>query len=93
MGNTNYKALLTGAVWIEPINPGMHPIIPNGADRLTQENISSQWENEFEARKMMQDVWEALKKQIIDAINDEYDLEDLKDPDTGYTNVELLQTL
>ena len=91
MSNANYNAL-TGAVWIEPINPGMRPAIPNGANRVAQENISSQWKNKFEAWKMTQDVREALKKQIIDAIDDEY-LEDLKDPDTGYANVTPLQML
>ena len=61
MSNANYNAL-TGAVWIEPINPGMRPAIPNGANRVAQENISSQWKNKFEAWKMTQDVREALKK-------------------------------
>ena len=77
LSNTNYNAL-SGAVWIEPVNPGMHPLIPNGANIIAQENISSQWKNEFEAWKMTQDVREAfLKKQIsIDAIDDEH-LEDL----------------
>jgi hypothetical protein len=35
---------------------------------------------------MVQDVREALKKQIWSVIDDEY-LEELKDPDTGYANV------
>ena len=61
---------LTNVVWIEPVNPGQHPIIPNGATRIAQENISSQWKNEFEVWKIVQDVREALKKRILDAIDD-----------------------
>ena len=91
LNNADYNAL-TGAVWIEPVNPGMRPLIPNGANRIAQENISSQWKNEFEFWKMTQDVREALKKQIIDAIDNEY-LKDLKDPDTGYANVTPLNML
>ena len=87
----DYTAL-TGAVWIEPVNSGVRPIIPVGATRVAQENITSQWKNEFEAWKMTQDVREALKKQILNAIDDEY-LKDLKDPDTGYANVSPLQMI
>ena len=46
LNNADYNAL-TGAVWVEPINPGMRPAIPNGANRVAQENISSQRKNEF----------------------------------------------
>ena len=41
---------------------------------------------------MTQDVREALKKQLINALDDEY-LEDLKDPDTGYATVTPLQMI
>ena len=91
LNDADYTAL-TGAVWIEPANPGVRPIIPVGATRVFQENSTSQWKNEFEAWKMTQDVREALKKQILNAIDDEY-LEDLKDPDTGYANVTPLQMI
>jgi len=37
-------------------------------------------------------VREALKKQLINALDDEY-LEDLKDPDTGYATVTPLQMI
>ena len=77
---------LTNAVWIEPMNPGLRPIIPANANRVAQENISSQWKNLFDSWKMVKDVREALKKQILEMVDDEF-LEDLKDPDTGYANV------
>ena len=75
LNNAEYTAL-TGAVWIEPVNPGLRPIIPNGATRIAKENMTSQWKNEFDSWKMVQDVREALKKQLCNAIDDEY-LEDL----------------
>ena len=90
--NAQDNTALTGAVWIEPVNPGMRPVIPIGSTRVAQENITSQWKIEFEAWKMTQDVREALKKQLINALDDEY-LEDLKDPDTGYANVTPLQMI
>ena len=83
---------LTQAVWIEPINPGMRPVIPAASNRVAQENITSQWKNESENYKLVQDVREALKNQILSAFDDEY-LEDLKDPDTGYANITPLQML
>ena len=45
--NAEY-VLLTQQVWIEPPNPGQHPQIPTGTNRVAQENILSQWKNDFE---------------------------------------------
>lgn len=61
LNNAKYTAL-TGDVWIKPINPSLvlRPIILNGATCLAQKNTK----NEFESWKMVQDVREAIKKQI-----------------------------
>ena len=84
--------LLTQQVWIEPPNPGQRPQIPAGTNSVAQENIISQWKNDFENWKLVKDVRDALKKQILDAFDDAY-LEDLKDPNVGYAAVTPLKML
>ena len=83
---------LTNAVWIEPIHPGQRPVIPVGSTRVVQENILSQYKNENEEWKLVSDVRHAIKKQLLEAVEDEY-LEDLKDQDTGYANVTPLEMI
>ena len=90
--SNNIYQQLTGAVWIEPLNLGQRPIIPAGSTRVAQKNITSQYQNDAEAWKLVQDVREALKKKMLDAVEDEYS-EDLKDPDTGYATITPLQLI
>ena len=90
---TNAKyVLLTQQVWIKPPNLGQCPQIPAGTNQLAQENIISQWKNDFENWKLEKDVREALKNQILEAFNDKY-LEDLKDPNIGYAAVTPLEMI
>ena len=55
-------------------------------------NILSQYKDETEQWKLVSDVRHAIKKQLLEAVEDEY-LEDLKDPDTGYANITPLEMI
>lgn len=86
LGQAAYDAIAgPGNNWIDPINPGNAPVIPNGATQAQILNAQHQWEREKAEWELYNTTVSALKRQLLTAIDDVY-ISSLEDPLFGYTN-------
>ena len=78
--------------WIPPVNPGIQAVIPNGSTNSQITSLNRAFDTEFAIYADFIAVGNALKKQLLAAVDDIY-LCSLKMPYIGYGNVTVLQLL
>ena len=85
-------ATISIAAWIHPLNPGLQPIIHVGSTGIQISALNRAFDKASEVYSDFQLVSNALKKQLLAAVDDIF-LCSLKQPYIGYGNVTVLDLL
>ena len=80
------------AAWIPPPNPGVQAGIPPGSTSAQIASLNRAFDKEFQIYSDFVAVGNALKKQLLAAVEDIY-ICSLKQPYIGYGNVTVLQII
>ena len=75
--------LCTGIAFIIPFNPGVHPVVAPGATDTQIAHAKREHEESVRKFRLFKAVDNALKKQLVNAIDDIY-IKDLRDRVTGF---------
>ena len=85
-------ATICPLAWVSPVNPGVQAQIPQGATSAQITSINRAFDKDFQLYADFVAVGNALKKQLIAAVDDVY-ISSLKMPYIGYGNVSVLDLL